>query len=133
MIQLRTVEIEKDYPTFERWWVKHQGVTVPMNILPKLGVVAEQDGRGIAAAWLYMANCGTGVCWASWHVTNPAIPPKTAEAGLREVQGHLERLAKEMGYGIMFTQTNRPSLIRWFKLRNFIANHTNCVQLFRTL
>lgn len=133
MIQVRPYNTETDYDLLTGWWDSHRTVRPPQNVLPKLGSIAEDDGTPIAAVWLYMANCGAPVCFPVFHLTNPAIGHRLAAKGLSVAQEHLEFVAKSLGYGLMITMTQRPSMVRWLTRRNFTINHTGAFQLLKIL
>jgi hypothetical protein len=127
----RLIDNLADYPIVSPWWVAHQGVTVPANILPPVGVmVVDDNGAPMAAAWLYMA-VGVGVAWMSWSVTNPSLPAQQRVRALDVVADALEVLCCTHDYGIMFTETDKPALTRWFKARGFVQNHAGVTQLFK--
>jgi hypothetical protein len=130
-MKTRLIDNAVDYPIVRPWWEKHQGVAVPINILPPVGVMVEdEDGHPLAAAWLYMA-VGVGVAWMSWSVTNPAMLPQKRVKALEVVTDALEVLCCTHDYGIMFTETDKPALTRWFKARGFVQNHAGVTQLFK--
>jgi hypothetical protein len=127
----RLINNAEDYATFEPWWVKHQGQSIPLAALPPVGVVAlDDDGTPAAAGWLYMA-VGVGVAWMAWITTNPDLPAFRALRGLSLVEGGLEALAKTHNYNVVFTETQKPALVRWMQARGYVKNHSNITQLLK--
>ena len=63
LFQLRMFEPDNDYEAVADWFALHGAVAPPKAVLPKLGIVCQQDGEDVAALWLYMDN-SVGVCWA---------------------------------------------------------------------
>ena len=121
MIQLRLIEIEKDYPAFCDWWAGHGWPALPKSILPKRGVMAcdaAKDGAGVAAAWLYMDN-STGVSMMEWLVTNPQSGGKETLRAINAVIGFLTERALELDYGMMLTSCRQPSLVRVLEKNGF--------------
>lgn len=129
----RLIDNPVDYALVSEWWVKHQGVAVPFNLLPPVGVMAmDEDGTPAAAGWLYMA-VGIGVAWMSWSVTNPNIPPIRALRALATATSALEAVAVAHDYHIVFTETAKPSLARWMQARGYVRNHSGAIQLFKSV
>lgn len=122
----------EDYATIEPWWVSRHQPAVPANILPKCGVVVEEEGLLIAAAWIYQDN-SVGVAWLAWLVSNPDVRAFDVEKALEVLLGGCELVIKEFGYGLMFTMTDRGSLGRWFQRNGFTPNHRGMTQYFKAL
>jgi N-acetylglutamate synthase-like GNAT family acetyltransferase len=121
-----------DYTTVGPWFTAHKTQPVPETILPKCGIVVEEEGLLLAAGWLYQDN-SVGVAWLAWLVSNPDIPRSCVETALGRLLRASESVAKDLGYGVLFTMTNRPSLGRWLQRQGFEANHQGAVQYFKPL
>jgi hypothetical protein len=132
MIQLRTIELEKDHPMLARWWTGHGWNVVPAVILPKLGVIAEMDGEDMAAAFLYMDN-SVGVCWLEWLVTNPSAKPFPAIRCVSQVIGFLRERALELDYGVMMTTCRQSSLARLYERNGFQKTDSGVTHLMMQL
>lgn len=127
----RLIDNSADYPVIAPWFAVHGMDVVPLSVLPPVGVAAiADDGTPLAAVWLYMA-LGVGVAWMCWAVTNPAVSPQCALSGLQLAIGAVEKVAIAHDYHLIYTETNRPSLVRWFKARGFKANHSDVTQLIK--
>lgn len=122
-----------DYLVIAPWWEAHGTKRVPENILPKCGVVVKDEEEELmGAAWLYQDN-SVGVAWLAWMVSNPHQPLFHVEPALRHLLGACEAAAKELGYGLLFTMTERPAFGRWLLQQGFSANHQKTVQYFKNL
>ena len=124
--------VSGDYPTVEKWWAGHKQAAVPANVLPKCGVVVENNGKPLAAAWLYQDN-SVGVAWLAWLVSNPEASPFVVAEALEVLFGATERVARDLQYGLMFTMTERGSLGRWLQRHGFAPNHRGVTQYFKPL
>jgi hypothetical protein len=108
-----------DYPVFAKWWPEHGWPAVPFIILPKCGVVVENDsGTMVAVAWLYMDN-SVGVAMMEWTVTNPANTPKQSFAAIHVLVGAIKALALEFDYGVVLTSARQESLVRTYERVGF--------------
>ena len=122
----------EDYPTVRAWFIAHGGQPVPASMLPRCGIVAESDGQPRAAAWLYQDN-SVGMAWLAWMVSCPHQPLFHVEQALSCVLGAAERVARDLGYGVMLTMTEKPALGRWLRRQGFEANHEGMTQYFKPL
>lgn len=122
-----------DFPVIKKWFEGHSGKAVSEAVLPKCGVIVEDDGGApLAAAWIYQDN-SVGVAWLAWIVTNPAISVRTAPAALEYLLDSAEAICREFNYGLLFTMTDRPALGRWLKKQGFEANHSGMSQYFKVI
>lgn len=120
-----------DYLTVRQWFPRHGVEAVPEAILPKCGVVVEKDGQPMCAGWLYQDN-SVGIAWLAWLVTNPDQPLFHVEQSLQHLLSAAETVVKDLGYGLVFTETNRPALGRFLQRQGFTPNH-QAVQYFKRL
>ncbi len=74
---VRPYEPDEDHVTASEWWKGHGFSPVQAALLPKLGMVVEQDRTPVAMAWLYLDN-STGVSMLEWILTNPANKAKVS-------------------------------------------------------
>lgn len=91
-------------------WAEARGARFVAAILPKLGVVALDDGEPVAMCWLHMDN-SVGVCWPEMPVSKPGIGLKRARGAFRFIMEFLEQEAKRLDYGVMIVHTT-PVLAR---------------------
>jgi hypothetical protein len=107
-----------DYPVLAPWWPAHGWPAVSQAILPKCGVIVEEEGKPLAVAWLYMDN-SVGVSMMEWTVTNPENSAKQSLSALKVLIGAVRMLAKEFDYGVMLTSVKQPSLCRLYERCGF--------------
>lgn len=135
-METKVIDIRGDdagmHTCFSGWWLGHGTQVVPVDVLPKCGVLVVDDTGPLAVAWLYMDN-SVGVAWLGWVTTNPAITPWKATAALHVLLGAAEVVAKGMDYGCLFTMTDRPGLSRWLVREGFSANHAGMTQFFKLI
>jgi hypothetical protein len=129
MIQIRPYAPE-DYQTIAAWWKGHCWEAVPAAILPKLGVVAESDGHGLCAAFLYMDN-SVGVSWMEWLVSNPEAGGMEVVRGLRATIDFLTAEALRLGYGVTMTSCRQSSLVKLYEKAGFGVTDTGVTHLVK--
>lgn len=134
LIQIREFDREKDYEMVRDWWAGHGWTPVPLNILPKLGVIAyeakPEGNTDTAAAWLYMDN-SIGVCMLEWTVTRPGCTGRAAVAAIQALTEYLTLAAREMNYFIMLTTAKQPSLCRLHERNGFIRTDDQMVHFMK--
>lgn len=120
------------YPMFAGWWVEHNTAATPIGILPKCGILLEENGLPVAVCWLYMDN-SVGAAWVAWLTTRPDLKGRDSVHYLNILMGAVEVVAKGMDYGLLFTMAKSKGLKRWFERFGFTANHSGMTQLFKGL
>src|SRR5207253_3124646 len=90
-----------DYQTVDAWWrARHgQGRPFPENLLPPLGIVAERDGKPVAALWAYQ-SAGIGMAFLEYAVTAPGQSFRQARAALGRLLFGIEHLLRLDGYSV---------------------------------
>lgn len=117
----------------EKWFEHHQdGISVPQNLLPKLGIIVEVDGVPSCAGWVYHDN-SIGVAWLAWLVTNPENGPIRSADALEYLIGAAGEAARANDYGVIFTMTEKSGLGALLKRNGFKANHKGMTQYFKPL
>lgn len=113
MITIRPIEdVTPIHEELSRWWVAHGWSPVAVPVLNAgLGFVAEEDGRPLAYACLYMSNRG-GVSMLEWLVANPDASGKAVISAICRLLPFIANEAKELDYGVMLTTCRQPSLGR---------------------
>ena len=110
------------------WWDGHGFPAVPLEILPRLGIIAEINGSPIGAAWLYMDN-SSGVCMMEWTVTNPANNPRDSLRAISALTEFLKADAKSNGYTVILTTCKQQSLARVHERNGFTKTDDGMIHL----
>jgi len=121
---LRFFEPEKDYSTVAAWWEGHGWNAVPVQVLPKLGVVAHRDDKPVAAGWLYMDN-SVGVGWLEWLVADPDAKPREVYKALSAVIDFIKAEARQFGYHTLMSTCRQESLGRLLERNGFQKTDTD--------
>ena len=133
LCQVREFNKEADYSKVSAWWQEHGWSPVPVQFLPKLGIVSFNSRHDCAAAWLYMDNSGSGICMLEWMVTNPEIPARDALLGIKAVTEFITSAAKEMGYTFMFTTCKQESLAKVHEKHGFQRTDSGMIHFYKSL
>lgn len=118
-----------DMPMVVAWWEGHNRPPVPVEVLPKLGVVVFRDTtrEDLAALWLYMDN-SVGVCFLERAVTRPGLSFKEARGALLRGIDYLKHAAAAMDYGVMMLRTY-AGMARVARQAGFIADEKPIVSM----
>ena len=118
------------YEVIRPWWEEHGWQAVPLAVLPRCAVLVEDDdGKPLAAAWLYMENSGVGVAWMEWTVTNPILTPWRSYAAITMLTQAVREVALELDYGVVMTTARQDSLVRVFERNGFAVTDRGMTHL----
>lgn len=102
-ISVRLIE-EEDFVEVSAWFADSHWKTPPMgNNLPESGYIAEEGGRKLAVAWLYVTN--SGVALVDWVKTNPEVGGRGVFA-VKKLMGHIEAIAENQINSIIYVTPN---------------------------
>ena len=115
----------KHYPEIKKWWLKQGHHIVPERYLSTRGVVIEQDGKPIAACWLYVTDAA--FCLFDHAVVSPEIRRKERSKAMDLCTDTLLDIAKGMGFERAILITKTQSLISRLKRHGFkvLSNDTS--------
>jgi hypothetical protein len=115
----RLIDKAKDYDVIAPWWPAHGWPGVPVEILPKCGVMVVGDNdTPLAAAWMYMDN-SVGVAMMEWAVTNPANTAKQSYMAVTMLVQAVRELALEFDYGVLLTTAKQDALVKMYERNGF--------------
>lgn len=107
------------FPMFTEWWKAHGWPGVALAILPKCGVLVEDDAAGgLAVGWLYMDN-SVGVAMLEWTVTNPKATPKQSYMAIAMLVQSVREVARALDYGVVLTTAKQHALTRCYEKNGF--------------
>lgn len=119
ILSVRMVDIETDYPVVSEWWKAHGWPhPLPMQMVPKLGIMVERNGDPCLAGWVYMDN-SCGVCMLEFVVGNPATPPRDVFRAIEHLTAAARLCASQNGYHTMLTYCKTMSLAKAFQKNGF--------------
>ena len=122
----------KDYPMLARWWQAHGWPGVSQAILPKLGLILEDNGAPVVAGFVYMDN-SVGVAFLEWVVGSPNASGKQIVAGIGHLIEFACRRVKEMGYGVLLTACKQDALVRLYEKNGFEKTDDGLTHLVKIL
>ena len=131
-MRIRLINTEADYPMIKSWWEAHGWDSVPVQALPKIGAIVEDDGESVAAAWLYMDN-SVGVCWMEWLVSNPEARPTRIVRAVSQIVEFLAQVGKDNNYGVMLTACRQDKLVALYERNGFTKTDEGVTHLIMTL
>lgn len=115
----------EDHPTIAWWWEVRDFAAIPVKMLPPDGVVVCEDGRPVAACFLYLGDTHGGKAgWAEWMVTMPGLSPKKALAALEFALNEIILSAKRKGAVFLFTSLRNRGLGKLYQRAGFVETDT---------
>lgn len=110
---------EEDYSMVCTWWEDWRWPLIPLQSLPKTGVIVSNGEKDICAAWIYKTD--SNLCWIDWFISD-------RHASRQERKGTIELLiqickgvAKDMGFDVAFCSVRNQSLIKKIESAGFIG------------
>lgn len=105
------------YPEIKNWWQKQGHHIVPENYLSTRGIVVQDNGKALAACWLYATD--SAFCLLDHGVVNPDIRRKERSKAMDMVIDALMQMAKILGFEQVLFTTRTKTLISRFKKFGF--------------
>lgn len=86
----------------------------PERSLPDTGVIAEVDGKFVAATFLYV-DPTSDFAFLGWTITDKQAPRLDRAKACSAVVEQMLKVAKESGRGLVLGYTQNPSLVNCYK------------------
>jgi hypothetical protein len=129
-MQIRFFRPEADYEMVSAWWKAWKWPVLPLDALPKTGVIISTQ-TDVCAGWLYQSD--SSIAWIEFIISNPNYREPDRSLCLDTLIGTLLTLAREAGYQNVFTSTNAASLIKRHERNGFRVTDINVTHLMRTI
>lgn len=114
----REYKAEDDYKDLSEWWVAHKWPVVPQEMLPKMGMVVEDEG-GVKCCAGFMYQTDSRLTWIEWVVSNPEVSLRKRVKAVDMLVGGLVELSKACGYKIRFSSLKSKGLIKIYEKHGF--------------
>lgn len=117
-----------DYGMICDWWEAHGTAPVPLELLPKTGIITGE----ILAGWIYF-DTSTPVCFASHLVSRPGLRLEQTLQACTSIFLEAEEQALSMGYSVMLMYA--PKAIARYAVQNlgFVADRRELMNLAANL
>lgn len=132
IIETRLINLNNDYELFSKWWIDHNHVIIPKDMLSEFGVICYINKKPIAAMWLYpVLSC-------KWSMIRFPISSKDSSKNERNIAmdyvlNNLFNISKDMGYTNVFCTTNHSSLIKKLKKIGMTLSSEDCKHFWGAL
>ena len=130
MLSIRNFDPAIDYDDALRWWKHHGWAPLPVNRLPRFGMMIEDSGLKIACAWIYFSTDGVG--WLEWMVANPEVPLRHKHQAIQLLLKRLIREAEGLGMHSLCAALKSRGLIRLYQKCGFSVGDTGLTTVVMT-
>ncbi len=113
------------------WWESRQGIDFPIRLLSDLGYVAYEEGRAVAAAFLFTTN--SKVALLGWPVSDPESSPELRDSALTKIYEELHLVAKDLGFELIWSTAGIPALQKRLLGLGYTVGDENINQYFKEL
>jgi len=117
----------KDYEIICEWWKEYDYPIVPLDCLPKNGLIIEN----LCAGFLYSTD--SALCWLEFVVGNPKATKEERSKGLDELIEGLVVLAKTKEFKYALASVEHPNLKDKVKKLGFMETNTCMSNFVRSL
>ena len=118
---------DEDFVEVSEWFVKRKWPVPPAGkMLPESGFVAEQDGKLLSVAWLYVTNSQVGII--DWIATNPEAGA-SGIISVKKLLDHIETISSETNVFMTFVPSDKFAKYLKNKCRFKITEQANvCIR-----
>ena len=120
-----------EYDIVKQWWKSHNWEVVPIDALPKTGVIIYSDDLPIVAAWLYKTD--SNIAWLEFMVSNPNVDKQVRGKAIEHLIDVLTQIAKNYGYKNIFTSLKVPKLISRMQKKGINVTDKKITKLVKVL
>lgn len=125
----RLWNLDSDYDTLVSWWKDWNFGVVPLEVLPSLGIIIEDEGIPICAAGLY-TSVDTKFSFMEWLVKDKNAPLLKSHKAVKLCIDEISELAKNKGCTLMFTVTSDDALMKRYTKHHKMKLMENNVRTF---
>lgn len=116
-MNIRELDLEKEYDTLSKWWTERLLFPPPKIVLQAAdGFAVQAEGKDMVIGWIYMTHKGVAGI-VEWTTSNPNLAPTDPiKVAIEMLYSFFESYAKEHGCVILFSSTQLDgSLARLMK------------------
>lgn len=129
-LKIRKVN-EKDFINIDKWWIDWQGKTVPREILPETGFIAEVKNKPISAIFMFKTNSSTAAI--QWVVSDKNYREENRNKVLQELIKTCEEEWKKDGGKFLFFWGNNKKFNNTLVDIGFKVGDTDYDQLIKSI
>ena len=123
---------EQHYAIVSHWWEQHKWPIMPLDFLPKIGVITYSPaGVPLAATWLYQTD--SAFCWLEMAVCNPEAEREWRSKGIDEAIKAIASIAKGLGFKAVFTTVRSARYIKRLEENGFERTDQGMTNLVKNL
>lgn len=118
-MEVKLVSTKEFYPTMEKWWDGHNMPHVSPSILPNNTFIVYNNSKPIYSMCFY--NTDSNLAWVGWQLSNPEVNKEDKKGCFSFLFTEVEKYARMVGYQVIFTTSNTPSVVKILNEREFIV------------
>ena len=121
-----------DYEVIKDWWIGHNWNAIPIDFLPRTGVVVEDEDSMYCAVWIY-ADSTSPRGMMEWLVTNPENKPRESVKAINLILKAVLEKAVYMDLKALMTSVNNKGLIKMYNKYQFNVTDTDMKNMLRII
>ena len=128
-MNFRLWDLEQDYDILVEWWEQWNFGKVPIECLPPLGIIVENEDRPICAGGVYIGE-GTKFAFMEWIVRDKDVSPKLSHIATKICFDEVINLAIARDCKLIYAVTGEEALQkRYVKYHDMVVTE-NSVKTF---
>ena len=96
-----------DYPLAAAWWTQHGWPVVPIESLPRIGLLVSHGTVPVCCSFMYW-DSGWG--YIAWTVADAEAPKDVRSAAVDFAIANLTKLGDELSIRLLYTSTRNPAM-----------------------
>lgn len=130
-VVIRRFNPAEDYEDVKAWWKAHKWIPVDLEILPKIGFMAQTEKEKLCCAWIYQSD--SKLTYLEWLISNPLAEKEARKESIDRVIKRCLWTAKDLGYSVVYTSVKHPLLKDRYKRLGFKETDQEMTNMVRSL
>lgn len=131
-MEFRYFKEKEDYDKLCDWWKFWRFTPPSIEMLPRTGVIVNNDGVDVACGFLYLTD--SKMCWIEFVVSNPLVKDKKVRSEcIDSLLNQLCGVAKELEYKIVFASIKNENLANKYIANGFLVGCVNSKELIKII
>jgi len=122
---------ESHYDLINSWLKDHKWDSLPLDLIPKNGIVVHKDNKPLCTGFLYKTD--SSFCFIEFIVYDPKEDINECSFAIDELLKALHYRAKSEGFKYIMASTNNLPLVNKYKEQGFETSSNHVTNLIKRI